>query len=292
VAGKRFICSLGIAFGVLAVASVATADPTLVALTESGELLVFPAARPDAATRVSIRGLGGTLIGIDLRPADGRLYGLTTTSEIYTIDLGSRQATLVCSLTVPFDGAARSGIDFNPQADRLRLVSAEGQNLRVNVDIGATAVDRSAAYAPADPNAGKPPAVAASAYTNSVPGAATTKLFNIGAAQDVLALQDPPKDGVQVTVGPLGVDFGPLAGFEIVSDPSGQDRAYAASGSMLYTIDLGSGAATPVGTIGAGDSAVVSLTAASDRRRPVHPGAELERSKGGALAITLRRPCC
>jgi hypothetical protein len=265
VVGKRFRCSLGIALAVLAIASVATADPTLVALTESGALLVFPAARPDAATPVSVPGLGGTLIGIDRRPADRRLYGLTTTNEIYTIDLGSGQATLMCSLTVPFDGGVRSGIDFNPQADRLRLVSAEGQNLRVNVEIGATAVDRSAAYAPADANAGKPPAIAASAYTNSVAGAATTKLFNISAAVDVLALQDPPNDGVQVTVGPLGVDFGPLAGFEIVSELSGQDRAYAASGSTLYTIDLGSGAATPVGTIGTGDFAVVSLTAASDR---------------------------
>jgi len=50
----------------------------------------------------------------------------------------------------------------------------------------------------------------------------------------VLAVQDPPNDGVLATVGPLGVDFGPLAGFEIVTDSSGQDSAYAASGSTLY----------------------------------------------------------
>ncbi len=264
-AGKHVICSLGIALGVTAVASVATGDPTLVALTESGALLVFPADHPESATQVSVRGLDGTLVGVDLRPADQRLYGLTTTSEIYTIDLTNGQAKLRCSLTVPFEGGARSGIDFNPQSDRLRLVSAEGQNLRVNVDIGAAAVDRPAAYAAADANAGKRPAVAASAYTNSLPDAATTKLFNIGAAEDVLAVQDPPNDGVQVTVGPLGVDFDPLAGFEIVSDPSRPDRAYAASGSVLYAINLSSGAATQLGTIGAGDAVVVSLTAASDR---------------------------
>ena len=249
----------------LLVTGVARGDPTLVAVTETGALVVFPADRPAAATQVSVRGLDGTLIGVDLRPADQRLYGLTTTNEIYTIDLSSGQAKLMCSLTAPFEGGTRSGIDFNPQADRLRLLSAEGQNLRVNVDIGAVAVDRSAVFAPADVNAGKRPAVAASAYTNSVPGAATTKLFNICAADDVLAIQDPPNDGVQVTVGPLGVDFGPLAGFEIVTDPSGQDRGYAASGSMLYAIDLESGAATALGTIGAADAAVVSLTAAGDR---------------------------
>ena len=201
------------------------------AVTESGALLVFAADHPEVATQVSVRGLDGTLVGVDLRPADQRIYGLSTTNEIYAIDpSGGGEAKLRCSLTVPFDGGARSGIDFNPQADRLRLVSAERQNLRVNVDIGAAAVDRSAAYAPGDRNAGKRPAVAASAYTHSLPGAATTKLFNIDAAQDVLAVQDPPNDGVQVTVGPLGVDFGPLAGFEIVTDSSGPGPGYAASG--------------------------------------------------------------
>ena len=97
------------------------------------------------------------------------------------------------------------------------------------------------------------------------PGAATTKLFNIDAARDVLAVQDPPNDGVQRTIGPLGVDFGPLAGFAIVTNSSGEDRAYAVSGSMLYVINLTSGAASPLGAIGAGDAAIISLTAAGSR---------------------------
>jgi hypothetical protein len=235
--------------------------PTLVALSEPATLVVFPADHPDAVTRVSVRGVDGGLVGIDVRPADRRLYGLTTANELYTIDPKSGDAKLVSSLTVPFEGGARSGIDFNPQADRLRLISADGQNLRVNVDIGATAVDGSVAYAPGDANAGRRPAVAASAYTNSLPNAATTKLFDIDAAQDVLALQDPPNDGILVTIGRLGVDFGPLAGFEIVTDASGQDRAFAASGSTLYAVDLATGAATPLGTIGGGgDLKVIALT--------------------------------
>lgn len=253
---------LAAALVALALARVATGAPTLVALTERGTLLVFPVDRPEAATRISVRGVAGTLIGIDLRPADQQLYGLSTTNEIYRIDPNRGEATLVSSLTVPFDGGARSGIDFNPQADRLRPVSAEGQNLRVNVEIGATAVDRPLAYAPGDANAGKRPGVAASAYSHSLPGAATTKLFNIDAARDVLTVQEPPNDGVQRTVGPLGVDFAPEAGFEIVSLPSGEDRAYAATGSTLYAIDLASGAATRLAAIGAGDDAIISLAAA------------------------------
>jgi len=259
------LAPLCIALVLLVRAGVASGAPGLVALTDSGALLVFVADRPEAATRIAVRGIAGTLIGIDLRPADQQLYGLSTTNEIYRIDPRSGEATLVSSLTVPFDGGAQSGVDFNPQADRLRLVSAEGQNLRVNVEIGATAVDRPLAYAPGDPNAGKRPGITASAYSHSLPGATTTKLFNIDAARDVLTVQDPPNDGVQRTVGPLGVDFAPVAGFEIVTDPAGQDRAFAASGSALYAIDLATGAASALGTIGAGDAAIVSLASMGDR---------------------------
>ena len=254
--------SLGGALLALGIAGVASGDPMLVALTRSGALLVFAADRPEAATRIPVHGVAGMLIGIDLRPADQQLYGVSTTNEIYRIDPKSGEAASVSSLTVPFDGGNRSGIDFNPQADRLRLVSAEGQNLRVNAEIGATASDRPLSYAPGDPNAGRRPGIAASAYTHSLPGAATTKLFNIDAARDVLTVQDPPNDGVQRTVGPLGVDFAPEAGFEIVSLPSGEERAYAATGGALYAIDLASGAATKLGPIGPGGDPVISLAAA------------------------------
>jgi len=259
------VAPLFIALVLLARAGVASDAPALVALTERGTLLVFPADHPEAATRISVHGVAGTLIGIDLRPADQKLYGVSTTNEIYRIDAKSGEATRVSSLTVPFDGGARSGIDFNPQSDRLKLVSAEGQNLRVNVEIGAAAVDRPLAYAGGDANAGKRPAITASAYTHSRAGAATTKLFNIDAARDVLTIQDPPNDGVQRTVGPLGVDFAPVAGFEIVTDPAGQDRAFAASGSTLYAIDLATGAASALGAIAAGDAPIVSLASLGDR---------------------------
>ena len=259
------LAPLCIALVMLARAGVASGAPTLVALTKSGALLVFEADRPAETTRITVRGVAGALVGIDLRPADQQLYGLSTTNEIYRIDPKSGEAKLLSSLTVPFDGGERSGIDFNPQSDRLRLVSAYGQNLRVNVEIGATAVDRPLAYAPGDPNAGKRPEITASAYSNSLPGAAITKLFNIDTARDVLTVQDPPNDGVQRTVGPLGVDLGPLAGFEIVTDPSGLDHGYAAAGFALFAIDLGTGQATPLGRIGAGDETVVSLTSAGNR---------------------------
>jgi hypothetical protein len=237
---------------------------TLVALGEDGALLVFTADRPDAVRRVEPSGVGDRLIGIDTRPGDGRLYGLSVANDLYRIDLGSGAATSVGTLTVPFDGGARSGIAFNPQTDRLRLVSGEGQNLRVHPTLGAAAVDRPLAYRDGDPNAGRRPRITAAAYTNAVPGAATTRLFVIDGALAVLALQDPPNDGQLATVGPLGVAFGPLGGFAIVTGPAGQDRAWAASGAALYTLDLATGKATAAGTIGVPGLSVVSLAAATE----------------------------
>jgi hypothetical protein len=233
----------------------------LLALCDDGSMLGFPADRPAEVRRVQPQGLSGRLIGIDRRPADGVLYGLTTTNEVYRIDPRTGQASLVSSLTVPFDGDARSGVDFNPQADRLRVVSHDGQNLRVNVMLGATAVDGALRYKDGDSGAGKRPRITASAYTHNVADAPDTKLFEIDDERDVLVLQDPPNDGVLTTVGPLGIDFGPLGGFDIVTDTAGRDAGYAATAGTLYAIDLTTGAARKMGTIGDGRATIVGLAA-------------------------------
>ncbi len=260
----------GLVIALVAVAAPAHADPppTLIGSTEDGRLLVFRADHPDAVRTVTPSSLSGRLVGVDWRPADGRLYGLTTSNDLYRIDPATGVSTLVSTLTVPFDGDLRSGIAFNPQADRLRLVSAEGQNLRVNVVLGATAVDTPLAYASSDRNAGKRPRIAGAAYTNMVRDAPTTKLFEIDAEQDVLVLQDPPNAGVLTTVGALDVDFAPLSGFAIVTDTGGTDRAYAATAGKLYAIDLTTGHATAVGTIGEAPVPLASLAAMPEGRAP------------------------
>ena len=203
---------------------------------------------------MKLGGVGGTLIGVDLRPSDRLLYALGSTNDLYRIDLSTGAAKLLSTLTLPFDAGSRSGLDFNPQTDRLRLVGGNGQNLRVNVDLGAAASDTPLRYASNDPHAGTRPTIAAAAYTNSVKNAETTKLFDIDAGLDVLALQDPPNAGVLATVGPLGADFGPLAGFDIVTE-NGADRAFAVAGSVLYEIDLATGSAHSLGTVGTPEGA-------------------------------------
>jgi len=255
------VAPLVVAVVLSAVASAPAADDArLIALTDGNVLLGFAASDPARVERVEVKGVRGTLVGIDCRPSDGKLYGLGTTYDLYTIDPSTGAATTVSTLTTPFDGGTRAGVDFNPQADRLRLVAASGQNLRVNVTMGATATDTALAYAAGDPNHGRRPGVTAAAYATNRPGAATTRLFDIDAEHDVLALQEPPNDGVLVTVGPLGADAASHAGFDIVTDAAGTDRAFAAWAGTAYSIDLQTGAARPLGAI-AGNPDVIGLAA-------------------------------
>lgn len=205
-------------------------------------------ATPGTASALrSITGLqvGEGVVGIDYRPANGVLYGLTNNNRLYTIDAGTGVATLASTLT----GATLSGIQFdiafNPTVDRLRVVSDEGQNLRINVDTGAVTVDPTLAYASGDPNAGRTPFVAAAAYTNQFAGAGTTTLYDLDrAVNGVLDTQNPPNDGMLNTVGLLNVSN--LVSFDIDAFTG---SAYAASPSSFYQINLTTGAATLVGTL-------------------------------------------
>ena len=100
---------------------------------------------------VNVTGLSAseTLLGIDYRPADGLLYALGSAGNVYTIAPSTGVATLKAALkAAPGDDdpfAALSGndfaVDFNPVADRMRVVSNLGQNLRINVDTGDAITD-------------------------------------------------------------------------------------------------------------------------------------------------------
>ena len=261
-ATKARLLWIGLVLAGAASAHPAPPNVTLVALTEDGTLITFPAGRPGDASTARVTGASGQLVGLDRRPANGRLYALSTAGDVFTVDLAHGAATLVSTLTAPFNGGTRSGLDFNPKTDRLRLVGHDGQSLRVNVDNGATAVDRTLAYAREDPHFGERPMIAATAYTNDVADAQTTEMFDLDSAHDLLVRQDPPNDGILITVGPLGVHVPPEAGFEIVTGDAGGNRAFAAFGSQLYEIDLHAGAATPLGTIGGPSSVIVGLTSA------------------------------
>lgn len=254
------------------------------ALTTGNRLLRFNTALPGKLTSsVAVGGLqrGESLLAIDLRPANGQLYGLGSSSRLYTIDAATGIATQVGSaaFAVPLSGT-EFGFDFNPTVDRIRIVSDTGQNLRVNPDTGAvvdtdanapgTQADGALAYAPSpEPNNGQTPRVSGAAYTNNFAGATSTTLYDIDYGLDVLVTQNPPNAGTLNTVGTLGVDASRLVGFDIAGNGG---TAFAAlttptdTVSRLYSIDLSTGAATPIGDFGSAelvrDLAVAATTTA------------------------------
>ena len=226
------------------------------AVDAAGNLLTFGSQNPQTVRRVAVTGLqsGETLVGLDFRPANGRLIGLGSSSRVYSVDTLSAVATVAgtAAFTPALSGAA-FGFDFNPTVDRIRVHGSGGQNLRLHPETGVVAAtDAALSYMAGDAGAGTTPQISGTAYTNSVAGAASTILFAIDSNRDVLTRVGDANAGIMTTVGPLGVNTTTDAGFDIV----GINEAYASltvgGQSELYTINLSTGAATRVARIGGG----------------------------------------
>jgi hypothetical protein len=235
----------------------------VVGLTADGRLLAFNSERTRWVGSIGkVAGLSDdkSLVGIDYRIQDGKLYGVGNKGGIYTLSIGNAKATKVSQLSVALAGNS-FGVDFNPAANRLRVISDTGQNLRHNIDdpmgmpaAGTTAVDGTLTYPPATAPA---TGVTAAAYTNNDldPSTATT-LFDLDTTLDQISVQSPANAGSLAPTGKTGVDAGSSAGFDIYS-PLGDGKATSATAlatlqvgerSRLYKVDLLTGSAKAVGT--------------------------------------------
>jgi len=220
---------------------------TLVGLVDGKTLVWVDPGTKKVTGKADIKG-ATSVVGIDVRPADGMLYAVTADGGIYTVDPKSGQATVKSKLSETLKAGVTVTVDFNPVADRMRIITSEGVNLRVNVDDGKATVDGALKYKEGDAQAGKTPKVIAGAYTNSAnPKPTATALYDIDEAGHLLT-QAPPNDGILNTVGVLGIKLdGPVA-FNIVV--KGEDNAaWLVTGGTLYTVDLKTGKATAAGKI-------------------------------------------
>ncbi|WP_341896881.1 DUF4394 domain-containing protein [Ferrovibrio terrae] len=239
----------------------------LAGLNNRNELLLFTDKTPGKVKSVAITGVDGKLLGIDVRPADRKLYALASDSTIYTIDTMTGAATRKAKLSVVIDSIDHVIVDFNPQADRMRVIGSSGQSLRVNVDTGQAIVDGKLAYRPADRNAGKPMGVYAGAYINSFVGATQTQLFDIDSLNGTYIVQDPPNDGVLRTVGPTGLKPGTIVeSIDIYTDAKDGYHGFAVSGGMLYRFDVGTGKMGKGSAIGNGKTAVIDIAVLTPRQ--------------------------
>ena len=226
-------------------------DLIVIGLTSDNRLVWFSEDSPKRAHTIgTITGLTGDtgLIGIDYRVQDGLLYGVGNAGGVYTLDTMTAAATLVSTLTVPLNGTA-FGVDFNPAADRLRIVSNTGQNLRHNVNAGGTTlVDGTLTYVPPATALG----IVGAAYTNNDLDLSTaTTLFDLDATLDQIAAQAPANNGTLSATGKLTVDTGEAAGLDIYSTLRGgitvRNQAFAVltvNGALgFYSVNLLTGKA-------------------------------------------------
>ena len=220
----------------------------IVGLVDGKSIVTIDPATRKVASKADIKGAAG-IIGIDVRPTDGMIYGVAGDGSIVTIDPKSGQATAKSKLSEMLKPGVTATVDFNPVADRLRVMGSDGTSLRVNVDDGKATVDGSHKYKDGDANAGKTPKVVAGAYSNSWKGTKATTLYDIDAATGALVTQVPPNDGVLNTVGSLGMAVSGAVAFNIVSSGEDKNDAWLVTGGTLYSVDLKTGKATMVGKI-------------------------------------------
>ncbi len=259
----------------------------LVGLTTAGSLIRFDSGTPGTlvGSPVTVTGLaaGETLVGIDYRPATGTLFGVGSTSRVYTINVATGVAAAVGGTAfTPALSGTNFGVNFNPTVDRLRVIGNTGQSLRINPDTGLVVggvADTSLFYDPnddtnrgffgttdpADPSspADVPGSVTtdAIAYTRNGPTGNVTTLYAIDIAQDLLVRVGGPDGtpspnlGQVVAVGELRtpaftlVNFGTNTSFDI---QAGTDAAFAVNGSTVYSLNLTTGTVTSLGVLGGG----------------------------------------
>lgn len=315
------LLALAVGLGLCAPAA-ATAAEQLAGLTEDNQILYFRSDSPgNLQGAVTASGLqtGETLVGIGWLQSIGRLYALGSSNRMYSVNPVTGTATPLSNIpfSPPLNGESFA-FAIDPSLQQARSYSSTNQNLRISVVNGQVAgVDQPYTYDPGDPGAGTTPTLAALAYTlPPASGGGQSSLYGIDTARDAL-ITSPTLSATIRTIGELGVAAEGTAALALT--PGGTAlaalRPAAGDNPRLFTVDLSSGAATPVSTDEAratiayrssssasGDTPIVSMTALgevadddSDPRVVVavssNPRATTLRSRGLPFTVSCNEAC-
>ena len=196
---------------------------------------------------------GQQLVGIDARPSTGQLYALgynssTGATQLYLLSMPTSSTTNVTAtpinatpITLNLQDPNSSqtgttantrglitnvGFDFNPRADRIRVVAPNGVNYRLNPNTGGLAgTDTNLSYASGNaltPN--HAPYIGTAAYTNSATAVASTTLYDIDVTNTNALLstqgKTTPNDGVLNPVAPVTFQTNTNANFFPLTSPT------------------------------------------------------------------------
>lgn len=255
----------------------------MLALLSNNRLIKFNVAHPDSIiSRVSLQGFkqqDERIVGIDYRVAYGVLYAVSNTGQVYTVNTDSGQVTPIGepSQQVVLEGALY-GVDFNPAADRIRVVTDASVNSRMhpetglyvdnNPDLVGVQLDASLQYSLGDVSHGVAPHLVAAAYTYNAQNSKLTTNFAIDAVQGALVTQGTretdkeqvsPNTGRLYTVGKLAT--GPVADahFDIADVTNAAYVALSVQENQpytLYKINLDNAQLMKIGEIASGQPIV------------------------------------
>ena len=225
--------------------------------TRSAEHFIsFDSASPATLTEdVTISGRVGNdaITDIAFQPSTGVLYGLGS-NFLYTINPSTGVATEVSAL--PFLGSTQTGFGFDPVTGAIHLAGGSPQTDRIlNPSTSSFTSTTSLAFASGDKNAGNTPAIVAEAFSNSLPGASSTTMYDLNVSNLTATLTTENEGtGALTTIGSGIGSFNSLpVGFTITSSGT----AYVALAPFsnagdtgLYSLNLATGALTSIDTIG------------------------------------------
>jgi hypothetical protein len=231
----------------------------VVGLVDGASLVRFTTADTAVGEPVEVSGLDGDsrLVGIDFRVQDRTLYGVGEAGGLYSLsDAGV--ATKVGELSQQLEGEV-FGVDFNPAANALRIISDTGQNLRqpfATTPLPDSVADTGLTNPAQAPATGTVPAtgVVSAAYTNNdTEDTTATSLFVLDAKVGRISLQSPANGGTLAPTGSIGIEADAGWGFDIHTNSDGVNTGYATlqvgSGYELHSVDLLSGTATRIDTL-------------------------------------------
>lgn len=247
---------------------------TIFGLGAGGQIYRFDSAAPAATVPVGVLSASG-VVDIDFRGSNGSLYGISASGATSTINTITGGVTPLFTPLTSLGGTV-SGFDFNPAADRMRIVVGGVNNFRMVPDgISGTP----AGTVVVDGAFGVPSGVSLLdvGYTNPG-GGSTTTLYSVG-SNGILYTHPAvgaPQFNTLAAVGSIGFTPGADIGFNIDSSGTG----YLVNGSNFYTVNLATGSATLVGALG---QSLTSIAVVPE------PSSVLLGAVGGLVLLRRRR---
>ena len=250
---QKFVKLVAAALGLLAIAGArAGAGPQelIVGVSFTGDSL-FSFKSDDPGTILESHAISGLVGGEQIETINywnGQIYGWSSLGGLYAIDPANGQASLIGN----GNSAGAKGTAFGFANTPAGGVVVSELDIRLNIcrTTGICSTDPVLAYAPGDLFAGTNPNITSLAYDHG-----NGVLYGLDSLRKTMVRLDPAT-GLLNTLTPsgIGVSYSRYNGFDI-SDATG--IAYLGSPASdddpqanLYTLDVATGQATLVGTIG------------------------------------------